>query len=32
MDYLDLIDSDNIVYGDYEKIMNNKIKNESEEN
>jgi hypothetical protein len=32
MDYLDLIDSDNIVYSDYEKIMNNKIKNESEEN
>lgn len=32
MDYLELIDSNNLVYSDYEKIMNNKIKNESEEN
>lgn len=32
MDYLDLIDLNNLVYSNYEKIMNNKIKNESEEN
>lgn len=32
MDYLDLIDSNNLVYSNSENIMNNKIKNESEEN
>ncbi len=32
MDYLDLIDSNNIVYKDYEKIMDSKKVNESEEN